>query len=970
MYYYIENNVKEKNMENSKVTVTEYKLTIPTYREPSAEEMPMFAENRVHQRTSGNPYPNKVVLKVDRTHKENKEYTCVCLENQYIKIEILPELGGRIYSALDKTTGYDFFYKQHVIKPALIGCLGSWISGGVEFNWPFHHRASTFMPTDYTIENLPDGGVAVWLSEHDPINRMKGMVGIILKPDEALFETRVKLCNRTPFRHSFLWWENAAVAVNRNYQIFFPKDVSYVNFHYKRSVTTYPIASNALGIFNGIRRDGDVDISFHKNTIQPTSYFCAPSKYDFFGGYDHGRNCGTIHIADHHISPGKKMFTWAYNELSASWENALTDTDGAYAELMAGCYSDNQPDFAWLEPYEVKEFSQFWYPIGKVGVPFYADTHGAISGKDGITIQLTRGCHATVSVKSAEGELLCAEADFIPGVPQSFDVRSIGVGDSVTVSVGGKTVMSYTEQIKDDFNIPDTTEDMPYFKEVKTADELYLEGVHIMQYRDPAASPEIYFEEALKRNPEHYDSLIALADLFLRHGEFEKAYGYLSRAEKVLCRFNAHPQSGKLFYIKGLCEEYLGSVSKAYDSFFKSAWNMDYKSAAMTHISALDGKNGSYELMQSHAEEALRVNCDNMKAEVLCAIAHYRLGEKDKAIGILDSLLKVDSLYHLARYVRTVISGSDRSEFYSLLHSNPSETCIDLYFDLASCGEEEFAKSLLSGLDDKYKTQIVYYILGENDNAEKAQVGSAFPSRLEEYRILLSVTEGAFVPQANYLLGCIEYSFRQYENAAEHFEKSISQDGSFYIPYRNLASLYYSHLGMKQKTLPLLEKALELSPKNEQLIYEISLVMGKLGISPSERVDFILKNCGGSMRDDICLELSRAYNQGGDYKAALVTLANHTFVPCEGGEHAVAEEYMFAHYAGARRLMSEGKYAEAAEELQSARILPKNLGAGLWNECKLVPHKYYLAVCLENMGHRDEAEKIYRYITGLTVDYF
>ena len=141
----------------NKVKLTVEKIVIPTYPEPAAEDMPMFAENRVHQRSSGRPYPNKVVLEVERSQKIDKEYKLVRLENEYVSIEILPEIGGRIYSAKDKTTGYDFFYKQHVIKPALIGVLGSWISGGVEFNWPFHHRASGFMPCDFVTEELPDG---------------------------------------------------------------------------------------------------------------------------------------------------------------------------------------------------------------------------------------------------------------------------------------------------------------------------------------------------------------------------------------------------------------------------------------------------------------------------------------------------------------------------------------------------------------------------------------------------------------------------------------------------------------------------------------------------------------------------------------------------------------------------------------------------------------------------------------------
>ena len=185
------------------VTVQETVLTLPTYPEPPAQDLPMFAKHRIHQRSSGNPYPSKVVVAVDRTAPQNRDYTLIRLENAYLRIEILPQLGGRIYSALDKTTGYDFFYKQHVIKPALIGLLGSWVSGGCEFNWPCHHRPSTFMPTDYTVQPGEDGSVTVWLSEHEPLNRMKGMVGIRLKPGEAIFDTLMQVYNRTGVRRSF-----------------------------------------------------------------------------------------------------------------------------------------------------------------------------------------------------------------------------------------------------------------------------------------------------------------------------------------------------------------------------------------------------------------------------------------------------------------------------------------------------------------------------------------------------------------------------------------------------------------------------------------------------------------------------------------------------------------------------------------------------------------------------------------------
>lgn len=364
----------------SKVILKDEIRLMPAYDSPPAEEMPMFAKNRVHQRSSGNPYPCKVVMQVDRTHKREKPVRVITLENEYLRIELMPEFGGRIYSAFDKRTGYDFFYKQHVIKPALIGMLGSWISGGCEFNWPCHHRPSTYMPVDVSIEEHSDGAITVWMSENEPLNRMKGMVGIYLAPHEARFDTRMKVYNRTPTRHSFLWWENAAVPVNPAYRLVFPPDVSHVQFHYRKDVASYPVAG---GVYNGIRLGENLDISYHKNTKQPTSYFCAETKYDFFGGYDEGKRCGVIHVADRTVSVGKKMFTWAYNQLSASWEKALTDTDGAYAELMASSYSLNQPDFAWLMPYESKEFSQMWYPIGDIGLPLCACAEVAVSVHEG-----------------------------------------------------------------------------------------------------------------------------------------------------------------------------------------------------------------------------------------------------------------------------------------------------------------------------------------------------------------------------------------------------------------------------------------------------------------------------------------------------------------------------------------------------------------------------------------------------------
>jgi tetratricopeptide (TPR) repeat protein len=954
---------------NDKVIASVEKITLLAYPEPPAEEMPMFAENRVHQRTSGNPWPNHVVLKVDRKNKADREYTCIRLENKYLRIEILPELGGRIYSALDKTTGYDFFYKQHVIKPALIGCLGSWVSGGLEFNWPFHHRPSTFMPADYHIERKEDGSAIVWLSEHDPMERMKGMVGVCLKPGEAIFETRVRLANRTPVSSSFLWWENTAVPVNKSYQIFFPRDVSYVNFHYKRSVTTYPIASNATGIFNGIRFDGGTDISLHKNTIQPTSYFSAASKYDFFGGYDHSRRCGVIHVASHHVSSGKKMFTWAYNHLSKSWENALTDTDGQYAELMAGCYSDNQPDFSWIEPYETKNFSQYWFPIGTVGVPVFANVNGAASWDDEtLKIQPTKDFPAArIIIKDGEKTVFETTVDLRAGQVAAFACGS-KPGCSVDVYCGG-LIMGYRHEEAGKLNIPDPISDMPNHKTAKTAQELYLEGVHVWQYRDPAVLPDVYWKEALARDGEHVDSLLALGDFYYKRAEFDKALDHAQRAHDVLTKYNKQPRSGRVFYQLGLVYLRTGDVKKACDMFHKAAWNMDCHSAAMTQIAAIDGRLGNHGDMLKHSANALLYNAENPLATVHNAMASLKLNDIAGATAKIEGILNTDPLNHFARYVHCLCGKKSAAEFHSALGSDPSQTALDVAFDLIACGMEDEAGALLKGVNDK--SPIIYYMLEDYENAENAALKSSFPFRLEEYELLKRITrENPGLPMARYYFGCLLYAKGQFEKAAEQFRAAIDGNPGFYIPYRNLAVAYYSHLGKKDEVLPLLAKALALHPGDGQLVFETAHVMGKLGVEPGERIGFVLNNTKGTMRDDICIELARAYNQNGGYEKTLELFKDHTFVPCEGGEHATAEQYMFAHHAIGRGLLGEKKFGEALEAFRKAQVLPQNLGAGLWHEARLVPHQYYEALCLDGLGEKEEAEKLYRHIVCLTVDYF
>ena len=234
--------------------------------------------------------------------KTDHEWQAVFIENEYIKVMVLPELGGRVQMAYDKIKQRHFVYYNHVIKPALVGLAGPWISGGIEFNWPQHHRPSTYMPVDCTIEEHADGSVTVWVSEMERMFHQKGMAGFTLRPGCAYLEIKGVLYNRTDVPQTFLWWANPAVAVNDHYRSVFPPDINAVFDHGKRAVSSFPIAT---GTYYKMDYSAGVDIANYKNIFVPTSYMGVNSKYDFEGGYECDTEAGMLHVASHHVSPGK-----------------------------------------------------------------------------------------------------------------------------------------------------------------------------------------------------------------------------------------------------------------------------------------------------------------------------------------------------------------------------------------------------------------------------------------------------------------------------------------------------------------------------------------------------------------------------------------------------------------------------------------------------------------------------------------
>jgi len=688
----------------------------------------MFLEKRVYQGSSGKVYPNPFTDRIS-DEKRDQRYRAVFLENEYLRVMVLPEIGGRIHRGLDKTNNYDFFYHQRVIKPALVGLLGPWISGGVEFNWPQHHRPSTFMPVDHYLERHTDGSATVWLSEHEPMNRMRGMHGIRLHPGKALVEVRAHCYNRTPFVQSFLWWANAAVHVHEDYQAFFPPDVTWVADHAKRAVSEFPIAR---GTYYGVDYSRGVDLRWWGNIPVPTSYMVAHSEYDFAGGYDHRRRAGVVHVADRHIAPGKKVWTWGCGEFGRSWERELTDEDGPYFELMAGVFTDNQPDFSWLHPLEARTFEQCWYPIRQIGVPKNANRNGAVSldvedGRARLGVHVTeRQAGARVRLAHAGGrELFTTVVDLAPGTPLVEDVTLPAglTAEGLALMLSdqtGRELLRYTVRQSDRGPAPSPATEPPPPDRIGGTDELYVVGLHLEQYRHATRSPRPYWEEALRRDPGDSRSNNALGLFELRRGQFAEAETHFSRAIARLTERNPNPYDGEPHYNLGVALKFQGRLRDAYDAFSKAAWNYAWRTAAHFALAQIDAARGEHAGALEHLQHALERDPGNGKVRNLKAGVLRRLGRFAEAESCARETAALDPLdfwsrNELALARREAGSHGDAerlvNELSELLHDNV-QTCLDLAFDYADAGLFEEAIDLLERLAGTATYPMLFYALG------------------------------------------------------------------------------------------------------------------------------------------------------------------------------------------------------------------------------------------------------------------
>lgn len=962
---------------------------IPTYPIGAPEIDPIFFTGRVYQGAEGYiyPYPLYDVLTEEKTEQE---YNVLRLDNQYVDISILPEIGGRIFAAADKTNNYPFFYTQTGVKPALIGMLGAWLSGGVEWNIPDHHRASSYMPINWTMKENEDGSKTIWVGETELRHRLKWSVGVSVYPNRSWVEAKIKVINPTPMIQSMLYWANVSVHCNDQYQVIFPPDVQFGADHHKVYFTNWPEGETTVG--NGKQED----LSWWKNfTGNSRSIFAWGSEMSFLAGYDYGEDAGTVHVANRHVVPGKKFFLWGNNPNGEMWNKILSDNDGHYLELMVGAYSDNQPDYSWINPGEMREFSQIWYPIKGIKGVKNATDDAAVNFEptDGNNYRVgycatTLYKNARVVVKQNDRILMDKRIDIDP---DKFFLDQVTVTDTSDPSslytalydAEGNLLVDYRPIVHEEKPLPKVIDGTQPVKEYKTNEELYLAGLRVDQFNNARLDYMDFYNEALLRDSMDARVNIEVGKHYIRQGDWEKAAQHLQRAQTRLSHDYTTVKNTEALYYLGYLYQMIGNNAKAEEAYWAATWTPDFKHRSFYELAVLAVKEKDYKKAMEMITQSLYVGVRDLQALTLKAYILRMQGKKEEAQETIRYIQQIDPLDYWSA-AEASLSASQGASFLKAGTNHNSKGIIavqellEVINNYMTIGATDDALTLLNSaiaLGEPYASYpLVYYykacnLLKQNNQAEvvaalnKASSLSPldnYPFRVEEIALFNALLnekpDDSFL---HYHLGNLLYYLGQKDKGLSHWLRSAELNPSFAIACRNVG-FGYGQLNDLDKSMKYYDMAIKANPNDPLLLTESDKIYEQAGIPAGQRLKRLEAHLKTVMKhDDAVMRLITLYNAAGQYDKAIKILDSRHFHLWEGGGQ-VHDIYVDSHMLKGMKLLKGKRYKDAIKEFDLANQYPVNLevapSPGSGYEAKVF---YLSGIAYEAMNQTDKAKECF-----------
>jgi tetratricopeptide (TPR) repeat protein len=960
----------------AEVRVWQGSLTLPTYQEGLPDTNPPF--DALSAGRLNYPYTIRDRLTDQRGPQA---WRAIFIENEYLKCSVLPDLGGHIYSCMDKTNGAELFYANPSIKKALVSNRGAWAAFGVEFNFPVSHNWVTVSPVDFAIRQHPDGSASIWVGNVDRVYGMQWRVELILRPGSTVLEQRIRLYNPGAVRRRYYWWNNAAVESWDDTRIYYPQNFSAS--HGFTFVDSWPVNSQGL------------DQSRLGNHVKgPVSQFAYATREPYMGIYHPRTQAGVVHFAWPSDAPAKKLWSWGVDPEGKAWRKALSDNDSAYLEVQGGLFR-NQETYAFLEPQEAIEFSEYWMPVREIGGIARANLHAIVNFEHGSLVRL--GINATHVVENGllrirDGNRTVSE-DRVSLDPAKTFFRDLPAGPVYSVELldaQGKLLLSHTEgqydmaKPSDIQTGPQPAHEFPEPDQRSAGDFLEIGVDHELNGRNLDAW-ETYGE-----------GLLRFRDSFALHKAAGRLAVTLLRYEEAIehLRFAQRRRSNDpdIHYYLGLALAASGETSQAQTEFEHAHVFREYRAAARLELAFLAAEQRDYAMALDWTRRALAESPDAIRLGVAEVALLRKLGRTKEAQERQVHWLQFDPASSALRFEAT-LSGASDDALWSHLAADP-ERVLDLTSLYINLGMVDTAAELLEHhypaveaawsepgtVLPQQHPLIAYYLaycrerLGRPDAADHYRDASGkstlyvFPNRAGTLPVLrAALTANSSDATAHFLLGNLWMSGGLTERAIEEWQKARALQAAIPTLHRNLGYGLLFFENNPQEASAVLREGLGVDPSNVALYLGLDQALAVLQRPASERALALAKFPDPrNMPTSLVYARALALAEAGQFAEAQQLFRGRFFAMEELGT-GVGQVYLEVELMRASALTRAGKRDEARALMQSIGQAPAGMPfpsdslSPLLNEPR---YQFAAGEIYAALGDRDQARQHWQKATG------
>jgi len=959
----------------AQVRVWEGVLNLPVYEEGAPDPNPSFDQFAIGRFS----YPYTLRKQITDQRAEHR-WRAIYLENEYLKCSVLPDLGGHIYTCVDKISGQPMFYANPSIKKARIGYRGAWAAFGVEFNFPVSHNWVSMSPVDFAYAGHEDGSASITVGNVDRVYGMEWSVELTLRPGSTVLEQRVTLSNRSDVRHRFYWWNNAAVQVWDDSQIQYP--MRFAAAHGFAEVQRWPIDSKGK------------DLSVIRNqTDGPVSLFVHGSRENFMGVWHPRTNTGTVHFADYAELPAKKIWSWGVDPDGLDWRKALSDNSSAYVELQAGLFR-NQETYAFLEPRHSIAFTEYWIPVRDTEGISRANLAGAVhlerrAGMLAVSLNANRRLPAAaVQILDGNTSLLNEKADLVPERVWKKEIRIPNASRKYTFQLKNSEDALLLRQTEGEYDWAPDSEikvgpQISYAvpEETRRTEDDWLQQGKTEELNGNLLAATQTYQKALLKFPADFELLKAAGRLDASLMRFEEALSHLAAAH------DRNTTDAEISYYLGIAYEGVEREKDAVDAYQEAMRLPSYRAAAALRLAEVQARLGGLKQATESLTISLQSAPEDLRAAEELAVALRAVGRTADGEKLARERL---ALFPLSDFLREELGKPNlvhlAADPYRVLNLASEYARLGLYRRAVEVLSREYppptADQTEPGAVVPQNHPLVVYFrghcrekLGEsgaNDYLQASRLSTAyiFPSTVEDQQALkAAIRTNEKDATAHYLLGTWYFARERTDEALSEWQQARKLNPQ--IPVLE-ASLGLALLHAKRdfpSAWNSFEEGIKNDPSNIVNYSGAIAAMTLLAKPAAERVKTLeLYPDLDRMPTSLVYELALNRAEKGDYSGAIELFRNRFFGSEEGGTN-VRQVWVEVKLQEALGL---GRSGHCEDAVATARALGSPVAGLSFTQDGLQPilnsarTNYLLGELSSECGQKEEAERRYRLSAQMT----